>query len=657
MILTVSAVIVFSVMVAITGNVVYAPDQLLYNIADEKIGYADNGPRGIFSYGPYINLRKGNYKITIAYDTDTNTTFDMCYKDENGILLEMASGALEWNQNMKSIVICNGEDIKNCTFEVRTYYSGTGYLQVNCISVRQCFCLDRYVVILFVSIIVSLLLVCGRRLLRMWERPGEVLCFGCFYTVVACVCLYAMTFLTGWQRALAFGILSVLAVLHAYGSRRGLYDSDAVVRKLIHALQYVFLFYSLYQLDRVMRGIISQDARKLYADNTPYIFTCGIIAGIVFIIALIRKLWVRRVFYGIVYYAFVVLLAVQYIYYQIFNSFFSFKDMQLADEGSDYAGYVLGFMNGKFWLVFLSLIMIGVAGIILLKYTAAIDWKWEIAAGVVVGIVILYSHTIYTKDYGGWNSFENPNFIYETMNNRVAAFKLCGFYQYELRDLKKTVLRDLEIDKEGTAEIVSFFENRKADGTNDKNSMTGILKGKNVIFVLMESIDDTVCREDVMPALYKMSREGISFSNMYASFYGTAPTINSETVTNIGYYAPLDGSMTYSFADNSFPHSLASRFTAAGYAARQFHFNKPGFYDRGTMNKTFGYQEFVSLSKRLDRNVNTELDTVFVEEDEVYQALVQDEKFFDYITSYTAIRHMMRRIIWFGLRWRDILNI
>lgn len=94
-IMIVSAVIVFSAMVTMAGNVVYDPDQLCYNIKSGKTGYADNGPKGVFSYGPYINLKKGNSKITIWYDTDTNTTFDICYKDENNVLPEMTKGALE----------------------------------------------------------------------------------------------------------------------------------------------------------------------------------------------------------------------------------------------------------------------------------------------------------------------------------------------------------------------------------------------------------------------------------------------------------------------------------------------------------------------------------------------------------------------------------
>lgn len=333
-------------------------------------------------------------------------------------------------------------------------------------------------------------------------------------------------------------------------------------------------------------------------------------------------------------FVFVVLLAVQYIYYQVFNRLFSFKDMQLAGEGGNYSGYVLSLINGRFWSIFVPLILIGLVGIFLIRYTVVISREWKIAICSVIISIILYSHTIYTKDYGEWDSFDNDNFIYEKMNDRVRAFKLCGFYQYELKDLKKIVLRELARNHEDTEQVAAFYSIREAKA--EMNSMTGIFEGKNVIFLLMESIDDIACIEEVMPTLYRMSKEGINISNMYASIYGSAATMNSETVTNIGYYAPLDGSMIYSYADNSFPDSLAARFTEAGYVARQYHFNKPEFYDRATMNKTFGYREYVSFIENTDGSVETGIDTILIEDEVLYQTLIQDEKFFDYVITYTA---------------------
>lgn len=625
------------VAVAVSKSRSFTPEQLKYAIPNEKTGYTDSGPQGVFSYGPYNDLGKGSYRATIYYVTDTDTTFDVCYKDDNGILSVIKEGVLDSDKDHKSFVFNNKQDIDNDSFEVRTYYQGTGYLQIKGISLGHFFHFDKYMIVTTAAIILSLLFVCGNRLKGFLERPREVLCFGTFYNAVACLCLYAMAYCIGQEKMWLHGILNVLVVLHAYGGRKGIYDNEVVAGNVVSAACYGFLFYSLYRLDQIMRGIVSEPFQTVYADNTPYIFTCCIIACILMVAAWIKKVWVKRVFYGIVYYAFVILLMVQDIYYQVFSRLFSFKDIQLAGEGSDYAGYVLSLLDDRFWITFIPLIITGAVGVFLFKYTLTISKEGKIASCSVLASVILYINMVYTKSYEGWDVFNDENYIYNTMHDRVRAYKLCGFYQYGLKDFTQTFMRSFGADKEQIAKISTFFEGRGEEGARGTNFMTGILEGKNVIFVLMESIDDIACREDVMPTLYRMSEEGISFSNMYASIYGSAATINSETATNIGYYAPQDGSVIYSFADNYFPDSLAARFENAGYVARQYHFNYPQYYDRESMSRAFGYKEYVSFIENMNgTGADPGLDTILVEDDKLYQALVQDEKFFDYIISFTT---------------------
>lgn len=637
MIIIVNIAVVLGIAMIMMRNHYYAPDQLSYNIPNENIGYTDSGPQCIFSYGPYVSLDKGNYKVEIYYETDTDTTFDVCYVDEDGRATLLKKGTLESDKNVKIFTFINQHDINNDTFEIRTYFQGTGFLQINGISVCHWFYVDKYMVLTFVTIAVSLFGLCRHSLHDFFKRRRKVLYFVCFYAMIICLCLYSVTCLVEREKVWLYSILNVLIVLHAYGAQMEIYVNDAVTRRALSVVSYAFQFYSLYRLDKVMQGIVSQNQQKVYADGIPYVFTFCIISCIVLGIALIKKLWIKRIVYGLIYYAFVILLAVQDIYYQVFNRLFSFKDMQLADEGGDYAGYVLGLIDSKFWIIFIPLMVIGALGIFTYKYTLPISKNCGIAFASVVAVGILHINTVYAKDYGDRAAFDDEAYIYESMYDRERAFKLCGFYQYELRDMRKTVMKTLRANKEQMAEVASFVEDREKGSVLAANSMTGILKGKNVIFVLMESIDDIACREDVMPTLYKMSKEGINFSNMYASIYGAAATMNSETVTNIGLYAPQDGSIISSFAENYFPYSLAGRFANAGYVARQYHANYPKFYNRDMMHKAFGYKEYVCFRNYLGEKAGDPgLDTVLIEEDGLYCTLTQDEKFFDYIISYTA---------------------
>lgn len=104
-----------------------------------------------------------------------------------------------------------------------------------------------------------------------------------------------------WQKIWMYCLINALIVLHTYGGKTGIYDDNEVARNILSAVCYAFLFGSFCSMDKVMQGIISKDARAVYADSTPYIFTCSIVAVLVFMIALIRKLWLKRALYGILY--------------------------------------------------------------------------------------------------------------------------------------------------------------------------------------------------------------------------------------------------------------------------------------------------------------------------------------------------------------------
>lgn len=225
MVLIVSLSVVLVVAASIFRSSNYAPNQLAYTIINEETGYTDNGPQGVFSYGPYINLEKGNYEIIIYYETDTDTTFDICYRDESDTFIWIEEGALRRNQNTKTVLINNNQKIANCSFEVRTFYQGTGFLQVNGVSVKRSFVFDKYTFVTLLTILFSLLLICGRNLLDVLIRPKLMTCFGFFYTIVLCLCLYSMGYLVGEEKIWLHGVLNILIIIHAYISRKILQDN------------------------------------------------------------------------------------------------------------------------------------------------------------------------------------------------------------------------------------------------------------------------------------------------------------------------------------------------------------------------------------------------------------------------------------------------
>lgn len=613
---------------------IYGAGRLLYNSADDQTGYIDSGNAGIFSYGPYINLNQGNYGIKIIYNTDIDASFDVAYKNADGVLVIIASGILDCSETCIAESFYLDRSIFNQTFEIRTYYPGQGRFQLQEIRIGRNFAVQPYIWVTLAVAIGSVIFMHGAKMSSILRDPKAALYWGAFYTMLSCMGIHTMAYSQGQSEIVTYTIMNLLVILHAYGAKKEIYREYLDHKFLVNVLCYAYLVFSFFLLELLMRSLVAAGEDTRYDKYIRNVFSFSIIGAIVFLVSLIPWGRVRAVIYGVFYYCFVLLLTVHTVYFKVFGRLFGFQDLFLAKEGSGYMGYVLGFFDIKFILLLLGLLVVGVAGIFVIQKTVMFRKEWSLWIGAAVLSAVFYSHTFFPKDYGEWNSFSNDSYIYATMNNRQRAFELCGFYQYEMKDLKKFLFGYRKADKAQRQEIEIFFGQRENGESLRQNAMTGLFQGKNVIFVLMESIDDIACNDDVMPNLSRMAREGIHFTNLFAPIYGTAATMNAELVTNVGLYAPVDGSLVYSFADNHFPHSLAARFTEHGYTAKQYHYNAADFYDRNLLNRAFGYEEYVSF---LDyAGMECTLDTILVENDAIYRKLTEKGPFFDYIISYTA---------------------
>lgn len=605
-------------------------DDFEYTMESSKVGFVDSGDKGIFSYGPYIDFSSGNWKISIDYKTDKDTKFDIVCHDADNAIEVIGDGELLSDKNRTSLVFNLDRNITDETFEIRTYYAGEGSMQLNGIKVRRCLVFKWYIIITLITSVVTMVLFKGKSFFEMLDEPKQILYFTCFYTFLLSCIILSMLYMPQQSGEGLYITLNLLIILHGYGLSKDIYKY--FIRKNVSAvLGCVYIMASLYILDLAMRYVTKEDTGMTYANYEPNLFTFAFIGVVIITISLIPKRWIKRLIYGVIYFVFLVLYAVQRVYYQVFNKLFSFKDLGLAKEGSDYTDYVLDLLDARLIKTLLLFIILGVVGIFLINNTFRMKKAGYLVVVSTIASILLYNHTLYGGDYGEWNSFDNDNYIYSTMTNRVGAFELCGFYQYELRDFQLSVLGNGQKKKEMLQDVEEFFEAKESSGKND---LTGVLKGKNVIFCLMESIDDIALNDSVMPTLSKMAKRGIYFNNMYAPIYGSAATLNSEMVTNVGMYAPVDGSLVYSFSENYFPHSLAGKFTEEGYAARQYHFNTPAFYSREFMNKAFGYKEYVCYQDYVDNDFME--DDVLTKNRELFDTLVQDDKFFDYVITYSA---------------------
>ena len=195
------------------------------------------------------------------------------------------------------------------------------------------------------------------------------------------------------------------------------------------------------------------------------------------------------------------------------------------------------------------------------------------------------------SDYGRSQSAQA---VYENMFNTHRLYRLCGLHHTLAKDIYKNTIYPLTPSHaaqqaRAEEEIKTYFDNQPESVAN---TMTGILAGKNVVLVLMESMDDWMIGEHT-PTIEKLMGEGINFTRFYTPVYGGIRTFNTEFTINTGSFLSSQGGYAFDYVTNAYPQSLANRLRAVGYSAKTFHYNDPTFYSRGEFSPAMGYEQYV----------------------------------------------------------------
>lgn len=183
----------------------------------------------------------------------------------------------------------------------------------------------------------------------------------------------------------------------------------------------------------------------------------------------------------------------------------------------------------------------------------------------------------------------------------------------------------------------NYFEENGVVMSSD-NRYTGLLEGKNLILVLLESIDSFLVTEDVMPTLTYLQNTGFHFTNRYAPSFGGGLTINSEFAANTGLYAINNSKAIYNFDHNSFSYSLANLLKKEGYTVNSVHANNGNFYNRTFFHQSLGYTNHYALSdiKELDDSYDYFFDSSLSANPQVLDLILPESPFMTYITTYSA---------------------
>ena len=346
--------------------------------------------------------------------------------------------------------------------------------------------------------------------------------------------------------------------------------------------------------------------------------------------ALVRALPEKagRIVYGVLYALAAIYTIVQTGYYHLFQEMMWLSDFRYASEGANYADVLLSYPAG-WWLGILGLIALGV--LVVWKFPHwKIKWHSEVLCLILILLAGCWAQSLpekqFEKDedikYAGsdFGRMQSSQAAYENMFNAHRLYQICGVYQTLCKDIYTHGIYPLtpaytEAHEAGRAEVDTWFSQKNAP---EDNEMTGLLVGKNVVLVLMESMDDWMIGE-YTPTINRLMAEGINFTHFYTPVYGGIRTFNTEFCINTGSFLSSAGGYAFDYVTNEYPQSLALLLRRQGYTAKTFHYNSPNFYSRGVFSEAMGYEDYVCYTDYLQG----------VSADDAKKLLYDDQLLFD----------------------------
>lgn len=143
------------------------------------------------------------------------------------------------------------------------------------------------------------------------------------------------------------------------------------------------------------------------------------------------------------------------------------------------------------------------------------------------------------------------------------------------------------ITNEQDKNILAIDNYLKQQPLTTYNDYTGIFKGKNLIYIMIEAFDYMAIDKDLTPTLYKLKNEGWFFDNYYAPKY-SCTTGESEFIGLTSIVPENNTCAPNDYRNNLYPGNIFTLFNSYNYTTTAYHNWKDEFYERRTLYANMG---------------------------------------------------------------------
>ena len=324
---------------------------------------------------------------------------------------------------------------------------------------------------------------------------------------------------------------------------------------------------------------------------------------------------------------------VQILFLNFLGVYMSFNTVSQVGAVKNYIFDFLKSSKGEYYLVFLPFIICLLITIVskIISSNHPIDFKLkrrfyyenQIVICILLIIFTLSSLTYYNtlnEKYSDKYQVLSLKELFLNVSNPSLAIKDFGITSYALLDLKSKYVEN-EIANET---IFAYNDNNKTRDKDDtlwlnvinneqntnlntlnryfidsdlpsKNAFTGKYKDKNLIVIMMESVNDIIINEQYFPNFYSLYSSSYYFKNNYSPRNSCA-TGNNEFSAMTSLYSIYNNCTSNLYVNNIYPQSIFNLFNNSGYITNSFHDYDNTYYERTKIHPNMGSQNYYDVN-------------------------------------------------------------
>lgn len=274
----------------------------------------------------------------------------------------------------------------------------------------------------------------------------------------------------------------------------------------------------------------------------------------------------------------------------------------------------------------------------------------------------LYHVTISTNIFQNKLQIISNKELFKSASNPSLAIREFGSTMFFVLDIKNLFIHDdseiIDNNKPNSnnnpsdkkwQELIEKEENLTLNYLNEyfinntktgKNSYTGLFEDKNLIVIMMESVNDIFINEEMYPNFYKLLSSGYYFKNNYSPRNSCA-TGNNELSGMIGLYSIYNKCTANTYSNNIYPYSIFNLFNNKGYKTTSMHDYTEKYYQRREIHTNMGSGKYFDVDD-LKLTYNTKDEEWASDEDFMKQVVnilknyKEKDKFMTWLTTVTS---------------------